>query len=90
MPRGSNLSRFTTFKFSESFGCELVESALYGITFDLAIPNLPVVLYEPITERSQFLRRELFDFALKSFNFGHVVQKFTTSAGDSRHSKQRR
>src|SRR4051794_27987701 len=82
-PRGSNLFRFTAFKFSESFSGELVESALCDVAFELAIPDLPVVLYEPITECSQFLRSELFDLALKSFNFGHVVQKFTTSSADS-------
>jgi hypothetical protein len=41
------------------------------------------VLHEPITECSQFLGSKLFDFALKSFNFGHVIQKFTISAADS-------
>src|SRR3954454_24214639 len=70
----SNLSRLTTLKFCESFGGELIESALCGIALDLPIPRLPVVLHEPITECSQFLGSKLFDFALKSFNFGHVIR----------------
>lgn len=77
---GSNLSRLATLKFRESFGCELIESALSGIALDLPIPRLPVVLHEPIAERCELLGSKLFNFALKSFNFGHVVQKFTISS----------
>jgi len=40
------------------------------------------MLHEPITERSQFLGGKLFDFALKGFNFRHVIQKFTIAAAD--------
>src|SRR3954454_15252506 len=75
----SNLSRLTTVELCESFGGETIESALCGIALDLPIPRLPVVLREPITECSQFLGSKLFDFALKSFNFGHVIQKCTIS-----------
>ena len=82
-PGGSNLSRLTTFKFRQSFGSEFIEPACGGIAFDLAIPNLPIVFHEPIPERRQFLGCKLFDLALKSFNFGHVIQKSTTSDGDS-------
>jgi len=83
MPGGSNLSRLTTLKFGESFGGELIESAFCDIALDLPIPHLPVVLREPITECGQLLGSKLFDFALQSFNFGHVIQKFTISAPDS-------
>jgi len=74
MPGGSNLSRLTALEFSESFGCELIESPLCGITFDLAIPRLPVMLHEPATERSELLGGKLLDFAFKSFNLCHDIQ----------------
>lgn len=83
MPGGSNLSRLTTLQFSESFGCELIESNFCGITFDLAIPRLPIVLHEPITKCRELLGGKLFNFALESFYSGHVVQKFTISTADS-------
>ena len=55
----------------QSFVCELVQSALSNILFDLAVPNLSVKLKKPPTESGKFRRRETSDFLFDIFDFTH-------------------
>ena len=55
MPDDSNVSRLTTLELGESFGGKPVEATLGSVPFNLSIPRLPVVLTEPVSERSEFL-----------------------------------
>jgi hypothetical protein len=69
-----NVSKLLTLPGSmrrQSFVCQLVQSALASVLFDLAIPNLRVKFKKPSTESGKFRRRETSDFLFNIFNLIH-------------------
>jgi hypothetical protein len=73
-PDDAKLSRLAAVKFGESFRGKVVEFAFSHVVLELAIPNLPVVLREPVAKRRQLFGSQLFDFTFESFHLGHRVQ----------------
>ena len=62
----SQLLGFASLNFRQSFLSEAVEAAVRDVPLEFSVPRFPVMLDEPCPEGGQFLRVELFDFALAS------------------------
>jgi len=45
----------------------------FSVSFDLAVPNLPVKLQEPLSKLRQLLRREFLDLAFNSPDLAHFT-----------------
>ena len=45
----------------------------FSVSFDLAIPNLPVELQEPVTKLRELLRRKVLDLTFNSLDLAHLT-----------------
>src|SRR3990172_7975958 len=53
----------------------------FSVSFDLAVPNLPVELQEPLAKLRELLRRKVLDLAFNSLDlahFTHLPHQYTT------------